>query len=75
MRKADGTSIESINVYERGKSVYLVRYFPKGNSYRHLVHPAARGWIEEAALVWDDLIAQGSSFRSVGLGYPENKNA
>ncbi len=73
MQKVDGTSTETISVYERGTAIYLIRYFRDGRYYRHLLHPAAAGLIEEAALVWDDLTVQGSSFRSVHLGYPDTQ--
>lgn len=75
MCRTDGTATETLSVYMKGRSVYLDRLFADGKTYRHLVHPGAHGWIVEAALVWDDVTVQGSSFRPVVLGYPENKNA
>lgn len=71
MQKADDSGKVTISVYKTGSSIYLNRHFRGGNFYEHLVHPAARGWLEEAATVWDDLKVDGSRFRSVVEGYPE----
>ncbi len=68
MQKADGSGKVQITVHKKGASVYLHRHL---SGYDHLVHPAAKGWIPEAATVWNDLTVKGSKFRSILEGLPE----
>ena len=68
MQKADGSGKVQITVHKKSASVYLHRHL---SGYDHLVHPAAKGWIPEAATVWNDLTVKGSKFRSILEGLPE----
>ncbi len=68
MQKAYGSGKVQITVHKKGTSVYLHRHLSGGD---HLVRPTARGWIPEAATVWNDLTVVGSRFRSVVRGPPE----
>ncbi len=72
MQKADGSGKVQITVHKKGTSVYLHRHLSGYlTGYDHLVRPAAKGWIPEAAIVWNDLTVVGSKFRSVVKGPPK----
>ncbi len=49
--------------------MYLIRHYVGGPDER-MVHPAAKGWIEEAVTLWGDLHVVGSKFQPLALGYP-----
>lgn len=56
-------------MYKDGSVVFLIRHYSDGPDER-TVHPAAKGWIDEAVTLWGDLQVEGSSFRPLALGYP-----
>jgi hypothetical protein len=68
MPKADKSGTVLISVYRQRGLVLLQRF--DHFFYEHPVHPAAKGWTDEAATVWHDLQMEGSRFRSITEGLP-----
>lgn len=69
--QAAASTWERISVYKDGSLTVLIRYDRSG-SYEHTVHEAAKGWLEEAALVWPDLQVEDGWFQPLHAGPPNS---